>query len=54
MPDIKAVVFDFGGVVCELETSRATPLSLMREWISDGQSVATALLDAQSRMIKTG
>jgi GNAT superfamily N-acetyltransferase len=46
--------FDFGGVVGELETSRPTPLSLMREMIDDGQSVATAFLDAQSRMLKPG
>jgi len=46
--------FDFGGVVGELETPRPTPLSLMREMIDDGQSVATALLDAQSQMLKPG
>lgn len=44
--------FDFGGVVGELETSRPTPLSLMREMIDDSQSVATAFLDAQSRILK--
>lgn len=46
--------FDFGGVVGELETPRPTPLSLMREMIDDGQSVATAFLDAQSQMLKPG
>lgn len=44
--------FDFGGVVGELETPRPTPLSLMREMIDDSQSVAAALLDAQSQMLK--
>jgi GNAT superfamily N-acetyltransferase len=46
--------FDFGGVVGELMAPRATPLSLMREMISDGQSVATAMLEAQSQMLKPG
>lgn len=48
------LTFDFGGVVGELETPRPTPLSLLREMISDSQGVATALLDAQSRMLKAG
>jgi GNAT superfamily N-acetyltransferase len=46
--------FDFGGVVGELKAPRATPISLMREMIDDSQSVATALLDAQSQMLKPG
>jgi GNAT superfamily N-acetyltransferase len=46
--------FDFGGVVGELETSRPTPMSLMQEMIDDGQSVAAAFLDAQTRMLKPG
>jgi len=46
--------FDFGGVVGELETPRPTPLSLMREMMDDSQSIASALLDAQSRMLKPG
>jgi GNAT superfamily N-acetyltransferase len=46
--------FDIGSVIGELETSQATPLSLMREMISDSQGITTALFDAQSRMLKAG
>jgi GNAT superfamily N-acetyltransferase len=46
--------FDFGGVVGELETPRPTPLSLIREMVDDGQSIAAAFLDAQSQMLKPG
>ena len=46
--------FDFGNVVCELETPRPTPMSLMREMVNDGQSLATAMLDAQSHTLKAG
>ena len=45
--------FDFGGVVGEVESSRPTPLSLMRELMSDGHGFATAMLDLQSRMLRT-
>jgi GNAT superfamily N-acetyltransferase len=44
--------FDFGSVIGELESSRPTPLSLMREWMSDGHSFAAAMLDLQSRMLR--
>jgi GNAT superfamily N-acetyltransferase len=44
--------FDFGGVVGEVESSRATPLSLMREIMSDHHGFATAMLDLQSRMLR--
>ena len=44
--------FDFGGVVGEVESSRPTPLSLMRELMSDGHGFATAMLDLQSRMLR--
>ncbi len=44
--------FDFGGVVGEVESSRLTPLSLMRELMSDGHGFATAMLDLQSRMLR--
>jgi hypothetical protein len=37
--------FDFGGVIGEVESSRATPLSLMREFMADGHGFATAMLD---------
>jgi hypothetical protein len=43
--------FDFGGVVGEVDPPRSTPLSLMREAVVDAHSVATAILDVQSRLI---
>jgi len=44
--------FDFGGVLGEVESSRPTPLSLMREMVSDGHGFATAMLELQSRMLR--
>jgi GNAT superfamily N-acetyltransferase len=44
--------FDFGSVVGEVEASRATPLSLMRELLTDSHGFATAMLDLQSRMLR--
>jgi GNAT superfamily N-acetyltransferase len=44
--------FDFGNVVGELESSRPTPLSLMREFLTDGHGFAAAMLDLQSRMLR--
>jgi GNAT superfamily N-acetyltransferase len=44
--------FDFGGVIGEVESSRPTPLSLMRELVSDGHGLATAMLELQSRMLR--
>jgi GNAT superfamily N-acetyltransferase len=44
--------FDFGSVVGEVESPHPTPLSMVREWVSDGHGFATAILDAQSRMLK--
>lgn len=44
--------FDFGSVVGEVEAPRPTPLSVMREIVSDSHDVATAMLDAQSRLLK--
>jgi GNAT superfamily N-acetyltransferase len=43
---------DFDSVIGEVEAPYPTPLSLMREMIADGTGLATALLDAQSRMLK--
>lgn len=42
--------FDFGSVVGEVDPPRSTPLSLMREAATDAHSVATAILDVQSRL----
>jgi len=44
--------FDFGSVVGEVATPRPTPLSLMRELVADGHGFATAMLDAQSRLLR--
>ena len=45
--------FDFGGVVGAVATAQATPLSMMRELVSDGHGFANAILDAQSRLLKS-
>ena len=44
--------FDFGGVIGEVESSRPTPLSLMREVMSDSHGFATAMLELQTRMLR--
>jgi GNAT superfamily N-acetyltransferase len=44
--------FDFGSVVGEVESSRPTPMSLMRELLTDSHGFATAMLDLQSRMLR--
>jgi hypothetical protein len=43
---------ELGGVIGEVETSRPTPLSWMRELVTDGHGLATAVLDLQSRMLR--
>jgi GNAT superfamily N-acetyltransferase len=42
--------FDFGSVVGEVDPTRFTPLSVMREWMDDAHGVAAAMFDAQARM----
>ncbi len=44
--------FDFGDVVGEVDPPRSTPLSLMRELVVDGHGMATAVFDAQSRLLR--
>jgi GNAT superfamily N-acetyltransferase len=44
--------FDFGSVVGEVDAARSTPLSLWREWMADGQSIANAMLDLQERFLR--
>ncbi len=44
--------FDFGSVVGEVDPPRFTALSLMREWMIDGQGVASAILDLQERLLR--
>jgi len=46
--------FDFGSVVGELATPRPTPMSLTRELMADGHSLATAMLDVQTRLLNPG
>lgn len=43
--------FDFGSVVGEVAPPRSTPLSLMREAISDAHGVADQMFDVQSRLL---
>lgn len=45
--------FDFGSVIGEVEAPRFTALSLMREWMADGQGIASAMLDLQERFLRT-
>jgi GNAT superfamily N-acetyltransferase len=44
--------FDFGGVVGEVAAARPTPVSVLREFVSDGHGFATAVLDVQSRLLR--
>ena len=46
------LTFDFGSVVGEVEAPHPTPLSLMRELVSDSHGFATAMLDVQSRLLR--
>lgn len=48
-----ALTFDFGEVVAAVEAPHPTPLSLVREMVSDGQGFATAILEAQTRLFKS-
>ena len=44
--------FDFGSVIGDVETPFPTPLSMFRELVSDGRMVASAMLDAQMRLLR--
>ena len=46
------LTFDFGNVVGEVETPFPTPMSVLREIFADGHGFATAVLDAQTKMLK--
>jgi GNAT superfamily N-acetyltransferase len=48
------LTFDFGSVVGEVEASSPTPMSMLREMMADGHGFATAVLDAQSRLLSVG
>ena len=45
--------FDFGDVVGEVAAAPPTPLSVLRELVADNCGFATAVLDIQSRLLKT-
>ncbi|HSR75760.1 MAG TPA: GNAT family N-acetyltransferase [Xanthobacteraceae bacterium] len=45
------LTFDFGSVVGEVEAPFPTPMSMLREFVADGHGFATAVLDAQSRLL---
>lgn len=44
--------FDFGSVIGDVETPFPTPLSMFRELVSDGRTFASAVLDAQMRLLR--
>jgi GNAT superfamily N-acetyltransferase len=44
--------FDFGSVVGDVETPYPTPLSMFRELVSDGRTLASRVLDAQMRLLR--
>ena len=44
---------DHASVVGEIETPSATPMSVVRELVTDSAGFATALLDLQVRLLKT-
>jgi hypothetical protein len=46
------LTFHFGGVVGEVHAARPTPLSLLRELMADGHGMATAMFNAQSRLMR--
>ena len=48
------LTFDFGSVVGEVEAAFPTPMSVLREMVADGHGFATAVLDAQSRLLAAG
>ncbi len=45
--------FDFANVVGEVTAPRPTPLSLIREFLSDGHGFATAMFDVQARLLRS-
>jgi GNAT superfamily N-acetyltransferase len=45
------LTFDFGSVVGEVVAPVPTPLSLIREFVTEGHAVARAVLERQSRLL---
>jgi GNAT superfamily N-acetyltransferase len=48
------LTFDFGSVVGEVEAPFPTPMSIWREAMADSHGFATAVLDAQTRLLRRG
>jgi hypothetical protein len=48
------LTFDFGSVVGEVEAPFPTPMSIWREAMADCHGFATAVLDAQIRLLRRG
>jgi GNAT superfamily N-acetyltransferase len=46
------LTFDFGSVVGQIAAARPTPMSVLREAVSDSHGFATAILDVHSRLLK--
>ena len=46
------LTLDFGTVVGKMENPHPTPLSLMQEMVTDGQSFAAAYVNFQSRLLR--
>jgi GNAT superfamily N-acetyltransferase len=46
------LTFDFGSVIGEVATPRATPLSMMRELLADSHGITTTMFDVQSRLLR--
>jgi GNAT superfamily N-acetyltransferase len=47
------LTFDFGSVVGEVEAAHPTPMSVWREMVADSHGFATAMLDVQTKMMRT-
>ena len=48
------LTFETGSVIGEVDPRRPNPLSLLREWVEDSQSLTRAMLDVQTRMLRAG
>jgi len=47
------LTFDFGSVVGEVEAPHPTPMSMWREIVADTHGFATAMLDVQTKLLRT-
>ena len=45
--------FDFGSVIGEVEAAYPTPISMWRELVADTHGFATAMLDVQTKLLRT-